>query len=372
MRSSDGKVVVAPANVSTIGAARSRRHRGAALPPARNRLHRRWDARPPALGRPPVGAELPPAGDGPRGRPPAGARTPACVGPPARGVQASLPSSGAPSRLPLPPLRRPSSGDPASRSVQRCAGPQVPTSCCPPASRSVLTAHLNPLDDAWEVGKRNSGDDHKKKKYRLDKWSILSQPKDQGGLGFMIWVLRILLYLAKRDFFHFGSFKVKDGSQVHFWEDIWLGATPLRVQYPCLYNIARPKNITITDVLCYSPPNLAWRRDLVGPKLVAWNNLLPRIANITLLEEPDSFHWHLTKNGDVLGEIALPSFNSCGSSQLEKILWKIRAPLKVMIFLWYLRKGVLLTKDNLTKRNWHGNKGCSFCHNDETIEQLFF
>jgi hypothetical protein len=32
----------------------------------------------------------------------------------------------------------------------------------------------------------------------------------------------------------------------------------------------------------------------------------------------------------------------------------------------------VLTKDNLAKRNWQGNKRCCFCANDETIQHLFF
>jgi hypothetical protein len=35
-------------------------------------------------------------------------------------------------------------------------------------------------------------------------------------------------------------------------------------------------------------------------------------------------------------------------------LWKLKIPLRIKVFGWYLRKGVVLTKDNLTKRNWHG------------------
>ena len=38
----------------------------------------------------------------------------------------------------------------------------------------------------------------------------------------------------------------------------------------------------------------------------------------------------------------------------------------------YLCRGVILTKDNLAKRNWHGSKQCVFCHKDETIKHLFF
>jgi hypothetical protein len=47
-------------------------------------------------------------------------------------------------------------------------------------------------------------------------------------------------------------------------------------------------------------------------------------------------------------------------------------PTKNKIFLWYLGKGVTLTKDNLSKRKWKGGNKCSFCNNDESIQHLFF
>jgi hypothetical protein len=37
-----------------------------------------------------------------------------------------------------------------------------------------------------------------------------------------------------------------------------------------------------------------------------------------------------------------------------------------------MRRGVVLTKDNLAKRNWQGSVLCYFCHDDETIQHLFF
>jgi hypothetical protein len=63
---------------------------------------------------------------------------------------------------------------------------------------------------------------------------------------------------VKRDFLRYGSFVVKDGSQVRFWKDKWLGNTMVE-QYPSLYNIARPKHVTIGEVLGVFPPNLSWR-----------------------------------------------------------------------------------------------------------------
>ena len=134
----------------------------------------------------------------------------------------------------------------------------------------------------------------------------MCQPKDQGGLGIhdlnmkntallSKWIYKLLTsdglwqqllrnkylgskYLAqvewkngdshfwsclmkvKRDFLRFGAFIVKDRSQVRFWEDNWLGGSPLKDQYPSLYNIVRPKFTTIAEVMSSSPPNLSWCR----------------------------------------------------------------------------------------------------------------
>jgi hypothetical protein len=61
-----------------------------------------------------------------------------------------------------------------------------------------------------------------------------------------------------------------------------------------------------------------------------------------------------------------------GFVDTNKRMWKVRMPLKIKIFMWYMYKGVVLTTDNLAKLNWNGNKKCSFCCKDETIKHLFF
>ena len=40
--------------------------------------------------------------------------------------------------------------------------------------------------------------------------------------------------------------------------------------------------------------------------------------------------------------------------------------------MWYLLKGVTLTKDNLAMRRWKRSVRCCFCNLDETIQHLFF
>jgi hypothetical protein len=41
--------------------------------------------------------------------------------------------------------------------------------------------------------------------------------------------------------------------------------------------------------------------------------------------------------------------------------WKSKIPLEIKIFLWYLRNGVVLIKDNLVKTQWKGCTKCYFC-----------
>ena len=39
--------------------------------------------------------------------------------------------------------------------------------------------------------------------------------------------------------------------------------------------------------------------------------------------------------------------------------------------MWFVHRKVILTKDNLAKRQWKGCKQCVFCQSDETVEHLF-
>jgi hypothetical protein len=74
---------------------------------------------------------------------------------------------------------------------------------------------------------------------------------------------------TKKYFFGLGSFSIRDGSEIRFWEDKWLGNATLREQYPALYNIIRHKGDTIAKVLESYPPNMSFRRDFSGQRLMS-------------------------------------------------------------------------------------------------------
>jgi hypothetical protein len=138
------------------------------------------------------------------------------------------------------------------------------------------------------------GDKHKKK-YRLAKWGIICQLKDQGGLGTVNlklqnkcllskWLFNLIntagawqqliknknmglktitqvtrnpgdfqfwsgLMNVKNSFLSMGSFIIQDGKKIRFWEDIWLGGTALKVQYPNIFHIVRRKSATDAEIL---------------------------------------------------------------------------------------------------------------------------
>lgn len=45
---------------------------------------------------------------------------------------------------------------------------------------------------------------------------------------------------------------------------------------------------------------------------------------------------------------------------MNKIIWKLKLPLQIEIFLWSLQRGVILTKDSLAKEIGMGVKSVGF------------
>jgi hypothetical protein len=259
--------------------------------------------------------------------------------------------------------------------------------------------------------------DENKKKYRLTKWNIICRPKDQGGLGIEVlelknrcllskWLFKLLheqgvwqelltnkylnnktlsqveakptdsqfwkgLMRVKDDFFRNGHFELGNGSSVRFWEDKWLGNRPLAHLYPNLYNVVQRKNVLVADVLASVPLNILFRRSLTGIKWTEWLHLCNRLISVQLRTTPDKFKWNLTASSVFSVKSMYLEYMNGNPRYLRSYLWKIKIPLKIKIFMWFLSNKVLLTKDNLARRNWNGHQRCCFCDSNETVEHLF-
>jgi hypothetical protein len=94
--------------------------------------------------------------------------------------------------------------------------------------------------------------------------------------------------------------------------------------------------------------------------------------HVQLNVQKDVFTWNLHQNGQyTVYSLYLARINN-GMANINKQLWHVKIPLKIKIFMWYMKKEVILMKDNLAKQNWGGSKQCSFGPHYETIHHLFF
>ncbi|WVZ66350.1 hypothetical protein U9M48_015586, partial [Paspalum notatum var. saurae] len=241
------------------------------------------------------------------------------------------------------------------------------------------------------VGGRLS-DEHKKK-YMLAKWSSLMLPRCFGGIGILDlklqnkcllskWLYKLLnedgawqelikkkylhhksitqvskkpgdsqfwsgLMGVRNQFLSFGFFRTQNGQCVRFWEDKWNG----RRAFMDLYRIVRKKHVTVASVLNSVPLNVSFRRTLIGDNLVSWYELVSKVANISLAKGNDEFKWDLNKERAYSVQSLCNVLIQDKSLPRNSKLWKLKIPLKIKIFLWYLKNRVILTKDNLVKKN---------------------
>ena len=70
-----------------------------------------------------------------------------------------------------------------------------------------------------------------------------------------------------------------------------------------------------------------------------------------LTNEPDKFSWALTNSGIFTVISLYLDFMSGHTIFLRQYIWKMKVPLKIRIFMWFLFRKVILTKDNLARRN---------------------
>jgi hypothetical protein len=97
-----------------------------------------------------------------------------------------------------------------------------------------------------------------------------------------------------------------------------------------------------------------------------------RLINIRLTDRPDIFKWSLNFSSQFSVNSMYQDFIDTNVVPNNSYLLKIKISLKIKVFIWLLCREAILTKDNLVKRNWHGNVKCCFCDSPETIQHLFF
>ena len=105
--------------------------------------------------------------------------------------------------------------------------------------------------------------------------------------------------------------------------------------------------MSVAQVLGTTPLGVTFRRVVVGDNWDKLLSLVRSVLEVQLTEHKDSFVW---TRGKVFSVQALYKdlLNEDGV-QVDFSTWKVKVPLKIKLFLWYLKRGVVLTKDNLVR-----------------------
>ena len=74
-------------------------------------------------------------------------------------------------------------------------------------------------------------------------------------------------------------------------------------------------------------------------KLAEWLSLVARISNVELVEGSDYFRWGLTDSGLFSVRSMYLYLIDTQIPFRHKKIWKIKIPLKIKIFLWFLQRG---------------------------------
>jgi hypothetical protein len=253
-----------------------------------------------------------------------------------------------------------------------------------------------------------------KKKYYLVKWSVIERPKRKGGLGVKdlrrmnisllckwwwkieneeglwqeivrkkykikgeivqlktkqsnspLWndLIKINdLYLKGRDM------KIGNGRDTDFRRDSWCDSIPLKERFRELFDLCNEQKGSVADV-AGRRWRLTFRRWLDEP---AQNQLRQLRAILTTCALGDEKYMEVGESKNFSVKTMYAQLCRTNAEIHNKRIWKAKIPLKVKVFIWLLQQNAILTKDNLVKRNWHGDKSCRFCNLDENINHLFF
>jgi hypothetical protein len=97
--------------------------------------------------------------------------------------------------------------------------------------------------------------------------------------------------------------------------------------------------------------NLTKKSTLCDNRWRLWLQLVHRLLQVHLNDEKDMFVWGLTSSGIFSVKSMYLDLLDDDTKYLKKYIWKMKVPLKIKIFMWFLHRKVILTKDNLIKRN---------------------
>nr|GEX63523.1 RNA-directed DNA polymerase, eukaryota, reverse transcriptase zinc-binding domain protein [Tanacetum cinerariifolium] len=178
------------------------------------------------------------------------------------------------------------------------------------------------------------------------KWCNVLASKEKGGLEVHAVKMQgfdILNYMQK---------KIGNGKDTFFWDDVWLGDTPLKYRFPRVYSLEVNKHADVASKMSQVNLSASLRRcPRGGAEQSQMGELIALLNDVVLGVMDDRWCWAL----DGMGEFSVASVRkaldalrlSCVSSQTR---WIKEVPIKVNVLAWKVRLNCLPSRLNLSRR----------------------
>ena len=150
------------------------------------------------------------------------------------------------------------------------------------------------------------------------------------------------------------SVTTKNGHSTFFWEDPWLHQKPLCLLHPVLYDLCQDKNISVHTFIL-KQAQLSFTRWLSPFLFDFWISLIDEVYAYPFANIADSISWRGGKGGRFTTKSVYDMLTYDDQGLSYKFIWKAKIPHRIKLFLWLLENQVVLTKDNMIKRNWQGD-----------------
>lgn len=167
--------------------------------------------------------------------------------------------------------------------------------------------------------------------------------------------------------------KINNGQNCRFWEEVWAGSIPLKLEFPSLYDLCNDKNCLVSDCWAGDGWRVEFRRPLGDSDYREWEKLVSMLYWHRLNNGSDHFCWLLEKSGKytVRSMYRRLVFRGVVNKRMAK-LWKSKLPNKLKVFFWLVVQDKLQTGVNLKKREWKGDGKCCLCGVEESGNHIFF
>nr|GFA50809.1 hypothetical protein [Tanacetum cinerariifolium]GFA51817.1 hypothetical protein [Tanacetum cinerariifolium] len=170
--------------------------------------------------------------------------------------------------------------------------------------------------------------------------------------------------------------KIGNGASIRFWDDIWCGNQPFKLQFPRIYQLESVKDCFIADRIGISDWIAVFRRPSRGSaEMSQFNDLLSLTQDVVLSDSSDSWMWSV----DASSGYTVASGRTLIDSNILDVgpkatRWNRLIPNKVNVFIWRLMLNKLHTRVNLDRRDIDvGSILCPICLEDiETVNHIFF